>query len=233
VLHDVGVAAGQALDKLLEAEPPAPTLISSPSNEGAKISTRRAARIDAGAGAEVILPLRRRPDGRLDPEPGDRKPGKSHKRILDALAWFEAAGIAEPTRNQLGWAAGYRADTGHFGNLLTELYGLELIDRRAGSAVLTAKGRTQAQEIPTGKMTAAILVARIKPKLSGPAGKLLDVLVTAYPKAVARDALAEATGYRADTGHFGNLISELTGPEIAVRAGKGEVRLADWVMLKT
>jgi hypothetical protein len=41
-----------------------------------------------------------------------------------------------------------------------------------------------------------------------------------------------ATNYRPDTGHFGNIISELCGPEIAQRTGKGELRLSDWVMLR-
>jgi hypothetical protein len=157
--------------------------------------------------------------------------GKPQQHILDALAWFEAARIAAPNRHQLAWAAGYRADTGHFGNLMSELAGAGLADRRDGSLVLTAAGRDRAVA-PQGKITPALLVSRIMSKIDAPARKLLDALVQAYPRPMTREQLAAATGYRPDTGHFGNLISELTGPEIAVRVGRGEVRVADWVMLK-
>lgn len=156
---------------------------------------------------------------------------KPFQRIVDGLALLESAGLTAPGRHQVGWAAGYRADAGHFGNMLGEMETAGLIERGKGSISLTADGRARVN-VPTKRLTAKALVERIRPKLSGPASKLLDVLFTAYPKGMARAALGEATGYRADAGHFGNLISELTGPEIATRDRGGEIRLSDWVMLK-
>ncbi len=216
-----GVMAGIALRKQN-----APALNSSPSDEGEKMSAepRPAAVVGAAALAAAGRP------GDVPIASGPRF-GKPHRRILDALAWFEAAGIAAPTRDQLGWCAGYRADTGHFGNLLSDLVGAGLIERRSGLLALTAAGRVQAQA-PAGQVTPAVMVSRIMAKIDAPARKLLDALAKAYPRPMARDALAEATGYRADTGHFGNLIGELTVPGIAVRVGRGELRLEDWVMLK-
>lgn len=164
--------------------------------------------------------------------PADRPFGSTHQKVLDALAWCHAAGIAEPGRQQVGWAAGYRADTGHFGNILTDLANKGLIDRaRPGQLALTASGR--ALTAPRkGRFTPSILVERIKAKISGPAAKVLDCLVEAYPAALPREELGAKTGYRADTGHFGNLITELASPEIVTRPRPGEVRLSDWVMLK-
>lgn len=159
--------------------------------------------------------------------------GNGHQRILDALAWFAAARLAEVSREQIGWAAGYRADTGHFGNLLSELAGEGLIDRpRAGFIALTEAGQARAAAPPKRKLTPEVLVERIKAKISGPAGKVIDCLVRAYPQALSREQIAGMTGYRADTGHFGNVLSELSGPEIATRPRPGMWRLADWVMLK-
>jgi hypothetical protein len=160
----------------------------------------------------------------------EKLPG-GHQKIINALAWFESARIHEPGRHQVGWAANYRADTGHFGNMLSDLARWGLIERTSGTLALTDEGRERA-EAPKGKLTAAILVERIKAKLGGPAAKVLGELARIYPSSATRDELAAATGYRADTGNFGNIITELAGPEIATRPRKGEVRLSDWVMLK-
>lgn len=168
---------------------------------------------------------------KMDKPSDDVQLGRPHQRILDALAWLESAGIKQPGRHQVGWAASYRADTGHFGNLLTDLSNAGMIERQSNGLSLTADGRAKAVA-PPGKVTAEALLDRIRAKLGGPAVKLLDALATHYPASMERDALAEETGYRADTGHFGNLITELTGPEIAYRPRQGQVRLSDWVMLK-
>jgi hypothetical protein len=160
----------------------------------------------------------------------EKLPG-GHQKIINALAWFEAARIHEPGRHQVGWAANYRADTGHFGNMLSDLARWGLIERTSGTLALTEEGRERA-EAPRGKLTAAALIERIKAKLGGPAAKVLGELVRIYPSSATRDELAAATGYRADTGNFGNIITELAAPEIATRPRKGEVRLSDWVMLK-
>ncbi|KAB2912748.1 MAG: hypothetical protein F9K29_17900 [Hyphomicrobiaceae bacterium] len=169
------------------------------------------------------------------PETSERAtfvPSGPHRKVLDALAWFEAAGIAAPGRHQVGWAAGYRADTGHFGNILSDLACNGRIERDAGTISLTPLGRAEATA-PRGKLTPSVLVERIKAKIGGPASKVLDELVRTYPRSATREDLAQATGYRADTGHFGNIVSELVGPEIATRPRHGEVRLSDWVMLRS
>jgi hypothetical protein len=156
---------------------------------------------------------------------------KPFQRIVDGLALLESAGLKTPGRHQVGWAARYRADAGHFGNILGEMEAAGLIERGKGTISLTGEGRAHAIAPPI-RLTAKGLLERIMPKLSAPAGKLLQVLFEAYPKGMTRAALGEATGYRADAGHFGNLISELTAPEIATRERGGEIRLSDWVMLK-
>ncbi len=191
---------------------------------------------EVGQGPSVPTPQESVRPARAIPAPAEAGEaamlGSAQQRVLDALAWLRAARIPEPGRNQVGWAAGYRADTGHFGNVLSELAGAGLIDRpRPGVVVLTEAGAERAVA-PKGRLTSAVLVDRIKAKLSGPASKVLDALVAAYPAARTREELGQTTGYRPDAGHFGNVISELAGPEIVTRPRPGEVRLADWVMLR-
>jgi HAMP domain-containing protein len=144
------------------------------------------------------------------------------------------AGMEVEVRGRLASLIGGRAfpEAGHFGNLLTDLVKAELIERRSGSLALTEEGRKRANP-PKGKAKRDVMVERIKAKISGPAGKILDALVASYPHAMSREALGEATGLKASAGHFGNLISELAGPEIVERTERGgDIRLADWVMLR-
>jgi predicted RNA binding protein YcfA (HicA-like mRNA interferase family) len=223
-LRDAAMAVEGALGALAHGTdlPVAPAEVRTPLPEALMPPLQRSRR-------RASKPKLDRAEGGIEGPPGELPAG--HQKILDALAWFEASRISAPSRQQVAWGAGYRADTGHFGNVLTDLAKWTLVERKGSHLALTDDGR-QRTVPPKVKVTAAILVERIKTKISGPAGKVLDELVRAYPRAVPREDLAAATGYRADTGHFGNIITELTVPEIATRPGRGEVRLADWVMLK-
>lgn len=146
-------------------------------------------------------------------------PSGPERRILTALAQH---GPQERTR--LGLLAGYRPDTGHFGNVLGALRARGLVDGTRPLAItdagLAALGPFDPLPAPGPE-----LVAYWKGRISGPAAKVLQVLVDAYPAAMTRREVAEASGYRHDTGHFGNILGELRGLRLVV--GTGELRASD------
>lgn len=153
-----------------------------------------------------------------------------HMRILNAVAWWKAAGIEEPTRAQVAGAAGYAPSNGNFNNLVGAVKTAGLIEYPTpGTVRLTAAGETTAehQEVPTTEE----LHGRVRAILESRHVKLFDAVVSAYPDALTREQLAEATGYQPGNGNFNNLVGKLSGLEIVTYPQPGHVRAADWLFL--
>lgn len=169
---------------------------------------------------------RQRVTSAAPPPPGPVADGVSapQQRILDALAWWSAAGVEQPTRHQVAFVAGYTVN-GHFNNQCGDLRGRGLIDYPAGGALgLQPAGRAVANA-PDAKPTRANLAQRVLGVLKGePQRRVFQELVDAS-EPLTREELASRCGYTVN-GHFNNLCGALNGIGVAEYPGKGLVGLA-------
>ena len=134
---------------------------------------------------------------------------KSEMRILNALAWLEAIGVRQPERTAVAFLADYSPGSGNWNNLCGKLRGRGLIEYAGGDhMILSAGGRAIAQR-PTVPPTNAELHQAVKAKLGGGEGRLLDVLLKSYPKALTAQDLATKAGFAPGSGNFNNLRGRL------------------------
>jgi hypothetical protein len=182
-----------------------------------------------GAGAPAAPPVRQqhtRAPAVAAAAPGPVSAGvtASQQRLLDALAWWAAAGVEQPTRHQVAFVAGYTVN-GHFNNQCGELRTRGLIDYPTGGALgLLALGRAVANK-PDAKPTRDNLVQRVLGVLKGePMRRVFTVLVEAG-EPLTREELASRAGYTVN-GHFNNMCGALNGIGVAEYPGKGMVGLA-------
>ncbi len=149
---------------------------------------------------------------------------KPERRVLDALAYWAALGIAEPTREMIGAASGYSPGSGNFGNLLGSLMRKDMIAYpRPGAASLTELGATQAS-LPRSLDPP---LQRVKSILSDPQARVLQAV--ANRGSTTREEIAAATGYSAGSGNFGNLLGALRTLTMIDYPGPGRVAIAGWL----
>jgi uncharacterized protein len=161
--------------------------------------------------APVPVPTKRTEPPRGDPADIDG----AQQRVLDALAWLEAIGYPQPSKQRIGLIAGYRVGkkiAGHYANTLGALRTAGLITYPAPScAALTNEGRSHAN-IPEIEPTTEALQAAIFAKLDGPERRVLQVVIDAYPGEISKRDIGEAAGYEVGAkvaGHFANLLGRL------------------------
>lgn len=153
----------------------------------------------------------------------------SQQRILNALAWWRALGLAEPTNEQVGFLAGYASGSGNFSKLKSGMSGLGLIRYpAAGRLALTQLGIENA-EAPALELTMAAFHARVRAKLTAPQVRLLNPVLAAYPDPISSEAVAAAAGYAAGSGNFSKLRGALRSVGLIDHMGAGRVRAADWL----
>lgn len=164
-----------------------------------------------------------------NPKPTDVTQGitKPQQRILDALAWWRAAGIPAPMRIQVAMVAAYRPSSGGFNNLLGSMRSAGLIDYPGtGRVVLSAEGSLHANA-PMAATTTSTLHDQVRAVLSTPQWRVLSALLKAYPQEIGRDALGEATEYSPTSGGFNNLLGSLRSLGLIDYPNHGMVRAED------
>lgn len=153
-----------------------------------------------------------------DVGPGEKMAGGA-RRILTALAQYHEG----RTRSQVAVLARYAVDGGGFANLLGGLRTKGWIEgydaMRITPAGLAALGSYD--PLPTGRA----LLEHWLPKLGKAERATLVVLVAAYPRTLTKQAVAEAAGYEADGGGFGNALGRLRTLELVT--GYGELRASE------
>jgi hypothetical protein len=133
---------------------------------------------------------------------------RSQQKILDALAWLEGAGIAQPVRAQLALWAEVSPTSGGFFNNLGSLRSAGLIDYPSGGTVaLTDAGReaTQASAPPTTEE----MQASVCQKVGSSKAAILRHLIGIYPRDIARDDLAGKIDVSPTSGGFFNNLGAL------------------------
>lgn len=151
------------------------------------------------------------------------------QRVLNALAWWRAFGIDQPTNEQVGFVAGYSPSSGGFANLKGGLRTLGLVDYPGpGKLALTEAGAEKA-EAPTVALTREAFHAAVRAKLSGPQVRVLDPIIAAHPGSITSQEVADIAGYSAGSGGFANLRGSLRSIGLIDYPGPGLVRAEDWL----
>jgi uncharacterized protein DUF87 len=125
------------------------------------------------------------------------------QRILDAIAWMNAIGVAQPEQTAVAFMAGYTVGGGAWNNPRGSLRTKGLIEYQGQQLSLTDAGRGVANP-PTVAPGVEALHEAIKARLPGPETKLLAVLLEAYPSSLSNEDLAERAGYAPKGGAYNN-----------------------------
>lgn len=210
--YEAGLAAGwrQAMDRISAAisaiEAPKTTLSEAPSP---MILSEKAP--PAGRKKEKVV--------RTDQGNGLKGP---QQIVLNALAWWSAAGNDAPTRPMLAAVCGWSIRSGHLKNVLGECRSSGLLDYPSkGTVALTKEGRALAT-VPSGN-----LEDRLLNLLNGPQRSVYSAL--RGNGALSRADLASALGWSAESGHLKNVLGSLRTLDVVRYPKTGEVDLTEWV----
>ena len=173
---------------------------------------------------------------RREPEHIEREPlvgveglGGPHRKILDAIAWWKAAGIEVPTRGQVAAVAVYAPTGGSFNRYISALSSMGLISYPdQGSIDLTPAGSAIARG-PDVAPSIEELHQRVRQILDGPHTKILNVLLEAGGRELGRTAVAEQSGYEASGGSFNRYVSHLSSLKLIRYPKKTTVAAAPWL----
>ena len=131
------------------------------------------------------------------------------QRILDALAFLETLGLAQADKIQLALMAGVSPTSGGYFNNLGALRSGGLISYPHGKTVmLTTDGRVRANAAQAPGTTQE-LHELIRRKLPAAKWRLLEALITIYPKPLAKDELAGRVGVSPTSGGYFNNLGSL------------------------
>lgn len=180
------------------------------------VESTRGKRMGVGVPSVIKQPSPRRPaaptNGAVNGSGTVETPAQ--QRIVDALAWFEAIGVATPSRAALAPMAGTKPSSGGFKNNLGRLRSNGAIDYPQGGTVqLTDSGRGAANQpdvAPTPEQLQAAVMERITPAQA----RILECLIHAYPSEVAREDLANAVGVTVTSGGFKNNLGAMRTLEL-------------------
>ncbi len=180
-------------------------------------------------GAQKHPPMRKAKDEMIDTPEGEFKLDNPARRILNALAWFEAIGIEAPQGTALAFMSGYSGeDNGAYKNNRSRLRVAGLVTYPTDGAVqLTDEGRAQAQ-LPNIPPTGEGLRTAVLGKLDEPLCRVLRPVIEAYPNDVEGEELATTAGYSdATNGAYKNNRSRLRTLGLVTYPRDGVVRAAD------
>lgn len=147
----------------------------------------------------------------------------ARQRILDALAWLMSVGIGEADKTQLAMLADQSPTSSSYANNLGGLRTAGLIIYVHGGQVgLTELGRSLANTANAPRSSEEIQDSILR-KLSPAKGRILSVLIAAYPEHVARPELAEQSGQSATSSSFANNLGSLRSLGVIDYTGGGVI----------
>lgn len=131
------------------------------------------------------------------------------QRILNAVAWWNAVGVHQPSRVQVAVAAQYSATSTGFTNPLGALRTMGLLNYPSpGLLELTDMGG-QVAEAPRNRPDTAELHARLRAVLEPRQWRILAPLIEAYPRALTREEAAAKAEYSATSTGYTNPLGAL------------------------
>lgn len=160
---------------------------------------------------------------------------KPERRLLDALAWFEAIGVRTPEQPAVAFMAGYTYGSGAYNNPRGQLKKKGLITYHSNNQIeLTASGRASANYPPRHELaTASQLHQSVLGRLPQPEQRLLKPLIEAWPKAMDQRELAGKAGYAFNSGAFNNPRGRLKSLGLIDYPDKGQIVARDLLFPNT
>lgn len=158
--------------------------------------------------------------------------GTPHKRIIDALGWWRAAGVHKPSRAQVAVVAGYAATGGTFARYLSALSSAGLIEYPSAGEVSLKPAWWSLAASPKHP-TPKDLHAAALDVLESPHRKILQVLLEAKGREVARTQVAELAGYEASGGTFNRYVSALSSAGMIRYPKRTTIAAATWLFPET
>lgn len=151
------------------------------------------------------------------------------QRILNAIAWWNVFGIANPSNEQAAFIAGYSPTSTGYTNPRGALRSAGLIEYPSpGAVTLTASGRALATA-PDAVPSREELHRRVLGKLGGPQQRILQVALAAYPDGLSNTDVAERAGYSHTSTGYTNPRGALRTLSLIDYPAPGQVRAADWL----
>ncbi len=158
-----------------------------------------------------------------------QKIGMPEQKILDAIGWFDAIGIADPSIIAVASIAQYSANGGSFKNSRGKLRTMGLVEYLAeGKITLTEAGKQHAHT-PNEPLTRHTMHERVLSVLGMPEQKILQPLLEAYPAPLSFEDLASQAGYEASGGSFKNSRGKLNTMRFIRYSGKGRAVAAEFL----
>ena len=152
----------------------------------------------------------------------DLKP--AHLRLLSAIAWWESIGVPAPDLGGVAFVAKTSTKSSAFDNNRSRLRAGGYIDYSSGGRVqLTEAGRALAP-VPDLPPTNAALHDAILGEVTPAHGRMLRVLIAAYPDEMALEAFAKGAGTSVTSSAFDNNRSWLRARGLAEYPRTGYVR---------
>lgn len=154
------------------------------------------------------------------------------QRIIDAIAWMESIGIAEPELTAVAFLAGYTIGGGGFNNPKGSLNTKGMVRYVPGGKIALSEGGRPHATFPDTVLTAEELHRKVMDRLPGPESKILKTLIDAYPSAMSNEECASQSGYTLGGGGYNNPRGRLRTRGLVEYPGPGTVRARDLLFLK-
>lgn len=156
----------------------------------------------------------------------------ARQRVLDALAWWRAAGISPASRLQVAMVAGYHPRTPSFTGAIAEMRDEGLIGLpRAGALELLSAGSALAAE-PLEPSSDAELQDMILRQVGELRGRMLRVILAADEYVISRAELADEMGYHPRTPNFTGAIAGLKNLGLIEFPRAGQIAAAPTLFLQ-
>jgi hypothetical protein len=163
---------------------------------------------------------------------GDSELTGPQRRILKAIAEFEAIGRTQISKAWIAARSGASYTSSSYGNNLGFLRSSGYIAYPGPDQVaLTDKGRESAGAIEPPSSSEEMLKSCLD-LLSSPQQKILQTAYERYPTPLAKDELAELVGVSAGSSSYGNNLGALRSAGMIEYSGPGQVKAADWLFLE-
>jgi len=144
--------------------------------------------------------------------------------ILNALAWWSSIGQDRPTRGQVGFKAGYKANGGSFKTYLSRLSGAGLIESGGGMVSLTGAGREIARTDDAPTTLRAYHEMILDVVKAEPLVKILEAIIGSHGRSMESiksgihvEDVARLTQYEPGGGSFKTYLSRLSALDLFER----------------
>jgi hypothetical protein len=146
--------------------------------------------------------------------------------ILQSMAWWKHMGHDTPSRPQIAAIAGWKANSSHLKNRLSELSTKGLVEYPEPSRVRMTPAGIAAAPQPDVSRT---MVDGIRAVLTGPQLAIFNALLPSRTAPLTRSSIARLCDWEPGSSHLKNRLSELSAMQIVTYPAPGVVALSDWI----